>query len=73
MILYEGCSTEKEARKLMLDFFSCFLAVKHASEAMKVVHKESEKLDSGGSIILTASGTQLSTLAFGFQTHLFQF
>lgn len=35
---------------------SCFLAVKHASEAMKVVSKETGKLEGGGSIIMTASG-----------------
>ncbi|KAK4051775.1 hypothetical protein OIO90_004599 [Microbotryomycetes sp. JL221] len=34
---------------------SCFLAVKHASEAMKVAKKSSGKLESGGSIVLTAS------------------
>ncbi|SCZ88748.1 BZ3500_MvSof-1268-A1-R1_Chr10-3g03076 [Microbotryum saponariae] len=34
---------------------SCFLAVKHASEAMKVVQKDSGKTETGGSIILTAS------------------
>ncbi|KAM0789973.1 hypothetical protein ACM66B_005306 [Microbotryomycetes sp. NB124-2] len=34
---------------------SCFLAVKHASEAMKVAKKGSGKSESGGSIVLTAS------------------
>ncbi|SGY25204.1 BQ5605_C018g08591 [Microbotryum silenes-dioicae] len=34
---------------------SCFLAVKYASEAMKVVQKDSGKTETGGSIILTAS------------------
>ncbi|SCV73629.1 BQ2448_6059 [Microbotryum intermedium] len=34
---------------------SCFLAIKHASEAMKVVQKDSGKTETGGSIVLTAS------------------
>jgi hypothetical protein len=34
----------------------CFLAIKHASEAMKAVQDGSGKTQSGGSILLTASG-----------------
>lgn len=38
-----------------INTLSCFLAVKHASEAMKVLEKESGKLESRGSIVMTAS------------------
>ena len=48
---------EEEFMEVMrVNTFSCFVAVKHASEAMKVVNKSSGKSESGGSIIMTASG-----------------
>ncbi|ORY83522.1 hypothetical protein BCR35DRAFT_290529 [Leucosporidium creatinivorum] len=40
---------------MRVNSLSCFLAIKHASEAMKVVQKNGDKTESGGSIILTAS------------------
>lgn len=49
-------STEEEEfmETFRVNTLSCFLAIKHASEAMKAVG--AGKKESGGSIILTASG-----------------
>lgn len=49
---------------MRVNSLSCFLAIKHASEAMKVVQKDGDKTESGGSIILTASGEFESPSAF---------
>ncbi|KAM0751016.1 NAD-binding protein [Meredithblackwellia eburnea MCA 4105] len=47
---------EKEFMEVCrVNTFSCFVAIKHASEAMKIPHPESGKVESAGSIILTAS------------------
>ncbi|KAF7292884.1 hypothetical protein MIND_01187500 [Mycena indigotica] len=51
----ESTTSEEFMRVMRVNTLSTFLAVKHASAAMKVVNASRGKTGSGGSIILTAS------------------